>query len=171
VSEVVYRDAAVDDAAALAAFATRSFVETFGHLYPPEDLAAYIAASYSEDIQAAELADQEIGCALAFKGAAIVGYGMWGPVDIKVEHTLRACELYRLYADKSVQGAGVAHELMRMALARMRARGADALFLSVWENNARAQRFYRGYGFEHIGEHKFMVGRVADRDLIWRLKL
>ena len=45
------------------------------------------------------------------------------------------------------------------------------MYLSVWENNARAQAFYRRYGFEHVGEHKFMVGNTADRDFIWRFDL
>jgi len=70
-----------------------------------------------------------------------------------------------------VRGRGVAAALMEDAIAWARSRGAPALYLSVWENNERAQRFYRRYGFRHVGEHAFMVGRVRDRDLIWRLDL
>ena len=57
------------------------------------------------------------------------------------------------------------------ALAWARGKGAKVMFLSVWENNLRAQAFYKRYGFEHVKEHKFMVGRIADRDFIWRLAL
>jgi ribosomal protein S18 acetylase RimI-like enzyme len=56
-------------------------------------------------------------------------------------------------------------------LAWARGKGAKTLYLSVWENNHRAQRFYQRYGFKHLGEHKFMVGNSADRDFIWRLTL
>jgi ribosomal protein S18 acetylase RimI-like enzyme len=60
---------------------------------------------------------------------------------------------------------------MRCVVEWTKSDGAAALWLSVWENNERAQRFYKRYGFEHVGEHKFMVGNTADRDFIWRLKL
>lgn len=168
---ITYRTAGADDAPALAAFAAESFVATFGHLYPREDLEAYLAASYAPAVIGAELAEPGVRAALALSGAAIVGYAMWGPVELDAPDRASGRELYRLYVDASVKGKGVAHALMRGVLVDVRAEGAKALWLSVWENNARAQAFYRGYGFEHFGEHKFMVGSVADRDFIWRAQL
>jgi diamine N-acetyltransferase len=166
---ILYRDAEDRDAEALAAFSRDSFVATFGHLYPPEDLASYVAAKYQPALQRGEIADPDVHYRLAFSGDALVGYCKSGPVTLPVEEA--GLELHRLYVAETVKGAGVARALMDEALAWMRARGAAAVFLSVWENNARAQNFYRGYGFEHIGEHGFMVGRVRDRDFIWRLGL
>ncbi len=170
-SDIVYRRAVEADAEALAAFAADSFVETFGRLYPPEDLEAYLAKSYGTAIQREELADPAICVWLALSGDAIVGYAMAGPVDMEVVHGAHDRELYRLYVGERVKGAGVARFLMGEVLAWAKEQGAEALWLSVWENNERAQRFYKRYGFDHIGEHKFMVGRVADRDFIWRLAL
>ncbi len=170
-SAIVYRLADSPDAEALAAFAAGSFVETFGRLYPPEDLEAYLAKSYGTAIQREELADPAIRVWLALFGDAIVGYAMAGPVDMDVAHGERDRELYRLYVGARVKGAGVARFLMGQVLAWAKEQRAEALWLSVWENNERAQRFYKRYGFDHIGEHKFMVGRVADRDFIWRLAL
>lgn len=169
-SAISYRDADARDAAELAAFAERTFTETFGHLYPPEDLASYVEAKYRAHVMRAELADPESRYRLALRGGAIVGYCKMGVVDMEVDAT-DALELHRLYVDSNVKGAGVAKTLMDEALAWARGKGARVMFLSVWENNTRAQAFYRRYGFEHVGEHKFMVGRVADRDFIWRLAL
>lgn len=169
-SEIAYRDAAAADAAELAAFAERTFTETFGHLYPPEDLASYVEAKYRTDVVAAEIADPETRYVLALRDGEIVGYSKLGLVDMDVDAT-DALELHRLYVDTSVKGAGVAKTLMDDGLAWARGKGARVMYLSVWENNARAQAFYRRYGFEHVKEHKFMVGRVADRDFIWRLAL
>jgi len=170
VSEITYRDADTSDAPALAAFAELTFTETFGHLYPPEDLASYVEAKYRTDVVAAELADPDVRYVLALRDGAIVGYSKLGVVDMDVDAT-DALELHRLYVDTSVKGAGVAKALMNDALAWARGKGAKVMFLSVWENNTRAQAFYKRYGFEHVKEHKFMVGRVADRDFIWRLAL
>lgn len=169
-SAIVYRDATLDDAEALAAFAEMTFTETFGHLYPPEDLTAYVGAKYRTHVIAGEIADPETRYVLALRDGAIVGYSKLGLVDMDVD-TIDALELHRLYVDASVKGAGVAKTLMDDALAWARGKGARVMYLSVWENNARAQAFYTRYGFEHVKEHKFMVGRVADRDFIWRLAL
>lgn len=169
-SAITYRDAEGRDAAELAAFAERTFTETFGHLYPPEDLASYVEAKYRAHVMRGELADPVSRYRLALRDGAIVGYCKMGVVDMAVDAT-DALELHRLYVDCDVKGAGVAKTLMDEALAWARGKGARVMFLSVWENNARAQAFYRRYGFEHVGEHKFMVGRVADRDFIWRLAL
>lgn len=165
-----YRDATVADADALAAFAERTFTETFGHLYPPEDLTAFVESKYRAPIIAAELADPETRYRLALRDGAIAGYCKMGGIDMEVDAT-DALELHRLYVDSDTKGAGVAQKLMDEALAWARGKGAKRMYLSVWENNTRAQAFYRRYGFEHVGEHKFMVGRVADRDFIWRLAL
>ncbi len=167
---VVYRDATPEDGRELATFAARTFTETFGHLYPPEDLAAFLAAKYGEAIQRAEMETPGTRYLLALQDGRIVGYVMMGALDIKMDEP-GALELHRLYVDRHMKGAGIAQVLTDEVLRWARENGASALYLSVWENNERAQRFYRRYGFEHVGEHKFMVGSVADRDLIWRLAL
>ena len=169
-SEIVYRDATGEDAAAIAAFAAATFVETFGHLYPREDLAAFLAAKYGEAIQRDEIGAAGARYHLALQDDRLVGYVMMGGLDINVDEP-GALELHRLYVDKDVKGAGVAQKLTDEVLLWARGKGAPALYLSVWENNERAQRFYKRYGFVHVGEHKFMVGSIADRDFIWRLAL
>ena len=165
-----YRDANAADADALGAFAEATFTDTFGHLYPPEDLAAYVEAKYRPHVIAAELADPETRYRLALRDGRIAGYCKMGVLDMEVDAS-DALELHRLYVDADTKGAGVAQALMDDALAWARGEGAKVMYLSVWENNARAQAFYKRYGFEHVGEHTFMVGRVADRDFIWKLTL
>ena len=169
-SEISYREASAADAEALAAFAEATFTDTFGHLYPPEDLAAFVEAKYRAPAIGDEIADPATRYVVALRDGAIVGYCKMGDVDMDVDATA-ALELHRLYVDTSTKGTGVARTLMDDALAWARSKGAKVMFLSVWENNARAQAFYKRYGFEHVKEHKFMVGRVADRDFIWRLEL
>ena len=169
-SAFTYRDATEADAAVLAEFARDTWVATFAHLYSEADLNAYLTAKYGAEIQRREIADPRIRYHLALKDQRLVGYCMMGPLDLPVDDP-RGLELHRLYVDEAVKGAGVADALMRETIAWARKRGAPALYLSVWEDNPRAQRFYSRYGFDHHGEWKFMVGQAADRDLIWRLAL
>lgn len=168
---IAYRDAKVDDAEALAAFACGSFIDTFGHLYPQQDLEAFLAASHASALYEGYARDARLHLRLATRDGAIVGYSKTGSVELHVDDAGRCRELHRLYVDASVKGAGVARTLMDDLLAWSRGEGAEALYLGVWENNHRAQAFYKRYGFEHIGEHDFMVGQTRDRDFIWRLQL
>ena len=45
---IAYRDAVPADGAELAAMARQSFTETFGTLYRPEDLAAFLEQTFGE---------------------------------------------------------------------------------------------------------------------------
>ncbi|MGQ0531564.1 MAG: GNAT family N-acetyltransferase [Caulobacteraceae bacterium] len=170
-SAITYRDATGADAEALADFARSSWVATFAHLpYPPSDLSTYLTKNYGGEIQHSEIADPQVRYRLALRGDEIVGYCMMGALAMPVDD-VTALELHRLYVDESVKGMGVADALMDDCIAWANANGAAALYLSVWENNERAQRFYRRFGFKDFGEWDFMVGETADRDLIWRLAL
>lgn len=170
-SAFTYRDATLDDAPALAAFGRASWMATFGHLpYPPQDLSAYLAKSFGAKIQRDEIGDGDTRYRLALRDGAIIGYCMMGSLSMPVGDA-NGLEVHRLYVDESVKGAGVAQALMDDAVAWARSKGASALYLSVWEDNERAQRFYRRYGFQDHSEWKYMVGETADRDLIWKLPL
>ena len=60
-TEIAYRAAIASDAAALAEFARRVWLDTFGHLpYPPDDLHAYLTEKYGEAIQRTEIADPAV---------------------------------------------------------------------------------------------------------------
>ena len=164
-----YRDATEADAEALAAFARETWIATFGHLpYSPADLEGYLATNFAADIQREEIAGGAFRYRLAFDASGLVGYCMMGPPSMPVEGGL---ELARLYVHERAKGKGVADALMADCISWARGEGAPALYLSVWENNERAQRFYRRFGFEDHGEWEFMVGATADHDFIWRLAL
>ena len=53
----VVRRARTNDAAEIARLAESTFTETFGHLYPPEDLTSYLASAYTPEACLATLAD------------------------------------------------------------------------------------------------------------------
>lgn len=168
---VLYRDATLVDARALAAFGRETWVATFGHLsYPPADLEAYLLKSYGPGVQEEELADPDVRYRLALDEQGIAGFCMMGVLSMPVDEP-DALELHRLYVHERAKGKGVADALMDDCLTWARSKRAPALYLSVWEDNIRAQRFYRRFGFQDHSEWKFMVGETADRDLIWRCPL
>lgn len=167
---MIARDATVADAAALAALFATSFTATFGHLYAPGDLAAFLDGMTIARWQD-ELADPAYAVRVIEVDGAIAGYAKIGPPALPVERRGPAVELRQLYVLAAYQGAGIAVSLMDWTIATARARGAADLFLSVYIDNARAKRFYARYGFERVGRYTFMVGDHADEDDILRLAL
>jgi diamine N-acetyltransferase len=167
---IAYRDATPEDAPAIGALFRRSFTDTFGHLYAPEDLAAFLAR-FTDSARREELTDPDHAFRLAEADGTLAGFAKVSSVTLPVEPTAPAAELRQLYVLGPWQGAGIAPELIGWALAEARRRGAEELYLSVFVDNHRARRFYERHGFEAVGRYDFMVGGQADEDVIMRLKL
>ena len=55
---------------------------------------------------------------------------------------------------------------MELVLETARTQGAAAVWLGVWEHNARAARFYQRFAFTEVGDHVFLLGADPQRDLI-----
>lgn len=164
------RPATVADAEAIAALMATCFTATFGHLYDPADLAAFLDALTLERWRA-ELADPAFAFLLAEQDGAAVGFAKLGPHALPVTPAGPMIELRQLYLVAGQQGSGLAARMMDWVIATARARGAQELFLSVYVDNHRARRFYERYGFEEVGIYTFMVGNHADEDHLMRLAL
>jgi GNAT superfamily N-acetyltransferase len=167
---VTCRDAVPQDAEALAALGRATFVETFGHLYTPDNLAAFLE-SHSRGRWRAELSDSAFAVRLAEEDGRAAAYAKLAPPSLPFETDRRAIELRQFYVLGPWQGRGISTELMAWAMAEARRRGAEELYLSVFVDNHRARRFYARYGFEQVGTYDFMVGTHADLDLVMRLDL
>lgn len=168
-----YADATPADGPALDAMAQTVWLEIFGHSGSPEDIGLYLAKAYGPDGDLIRhLSDPDHRFRLAFAGDAIVGYAKlsvpWLP-----EGTFGAAarQLSQIYVTSDQRGTGVAATLMQWTIDTASAEGADELLLTVWEENARAKRFYERLGFVHIGDYEFPMGNQIDRDLIMRLAL
>ncbi|QDX26555.1 GNAT family N-acetyltransferase [Sphingomonas suaedae] len=159
------------DAAALDAMAEASWRDTFAHFYKPEDLAAFLDENFGEDGRLRrDLANPAISWAVARADGAIAGYAKMVPPTLEQAGPADA-QLAQLYVATDWHGRGVAHALMDWAMTTARTRRAPALLLTVFEENHRAIAFYAKYGFVHVGDYAFPVGRQIDRDLVMRLAL
>ena len=162
-----YRAGTAADAALMSRIGAHTFVETFGHLYSPDNLAAFLE-SHSEASWRKELTDPELAIRIAEDDGEAAGFAKVGPPSLPFEVTAPTAELRQLYVLKPWHGIGIAHALMDWVLDEARRRGAEQLILSVFVDNHRARRFYARYGFEEVGHYHFMVGDHADDDIIMR---
>jgi ribosomal protein S18 acetylase RimI-like enzyme len=163
------RRATPGDADALSRISRRTFTATFGHLYPAEDLQAFLEDSYAPDVCARLLGDDAYAIWLLEDGTETVGHAMAGPCGLPHPDVAPGDgELKRLYVLDSVQNGGWGGRLFQAAIDWLERDGPRTLWISVWSENLGAQRFYARHGFEKAGEYEFPVGRVRDREFMLR---
>jgi len=165
--DVMVRRANREDAGLLAELGARTFAQTFATDNTPEDMAAYVAASFNLAQQTAELADPESTFLIAEVGGLPAGYAKLraGEPAEQVDGA-KPVELVRLYVSLEWLGRGIGEALMHACVDEAREAGHDAIWLGVWERNGRAQAFYRKWNFRVIGEHVFQLGSDSQRDIL-----
>ena len=161
------RRASIEDAKLLADLGARTFEETFSQDNSAEDMAAYLADSFSVGRLTEELIDPLSVFFVAEVEGSAAGYAKLhaGEASGAVAGE-RPVELVRLYVSREWLGRGVGPALMRRCLDEARALGFRTMWLGVWERNDRAQAFYRKWDFEEVGEHIFQLGSDSQRDIV-----
>jgi GNAT superfamily N-acetyltransferase len=168
-SNTTIRRANLEDAARLGGLAAATFRETFGHIYPPEDLAAYLAASYTPEVMAAKIAGATSAGWLVERDGEAIGFATAGPCGLPHPEVTATCgELKQIYMLRARQGGGVGTRLIDEVLAWMGDGRFGRLWIGVWSENHGAQRLYARRGFEKVGEYGFKVGATTDHEFIMR---
>ena len=166
------RQAVLADAPALADLARTTFYDTFAATNDAADMALHLQRAYGVSQQTAELQDRAITTVLVEQDRVAVAYA-----QIR-EHHVPECvtgpspvELWRFYVRREWHGRGVAQALMDRMKAEARQRGAETLWLGVWERNDRARAFYAKCGFADVGEHVFLFGTDPQTDRVMSMPL
>jgi diamine N-acetyltransferase len=167
-ASLTIRRATAADAVALAHLSEATFTETFGHLYPPEDLAEYVNRVCTPAACRQLIEDPKAGVWLAArKGEAPVGFIVAASCKLPVENLEPdAGEIRQLYVLASHQNERLGSKLLDAALGWLAEQKREPLYIGVWSENVGAQRFYARYGFVKIGEYGFPVGKTVDHEFI-----
>lgn len=168
-SSPTIRRATLDDADALSRIGAQTFTETFGHLYPVEDLAAFLVYAYGLERTRADLADPAKASWLVELDGRAIGYASAGPAGLPHDELKPTDgELYRLYVLAAHQGGGTGRRLLDTVLGWLEQDGPRPLWIGVWSLNHGAQRLYQRLGFEKVGDYIFPVGQTRDEEFILR---
>jgi diamine N-acetyltransferase len=165
--EMIIRRATDADAALVADFAQRTFVETFGVDNTADNMAAHVAKSFGPAIQLSEIRDPNTVTLLAELGGDIAGFAQVARTPVPPCVTGSApVELRRFYVDRPFHGRGIAQRLMGAVDDAARELGGRTLWLGVWERNPRAIAFYTKCGFVDVGAQSFFVGSDEQSDRV-----
>ena len=167
------RRATASDADALSLISRDTFVETFGHLYSPEDLATHLDTMYAPEKYRDALEEQgAVAWLLMDESPDVQGYAYAGPCGLPHEDVQPGdLELKRLYLRRTLQNGGWGAKLFAEAEAWMQRNGPAAIWIGVWSENLGAQRFYARHGYEKVGEYLYPVGETRDLEFILKKSL
>ena len=149
---ITFRSATAEDALCLGVLSTQVFLDTYATQGIRRAVANEVLALHSVAVYQALLADAGVTILVAECAGHLVGFSQVrdGAVDPQVP-AAAASELRRLYVQQRFTGRGVGRDLLRHAEKAAAARGADTLWLTAWEGNARALQFYPRRGYEELG--------------------
>ena len=167
-----FRQATTDDAGALAALAAVTFPLACPPSASPDDIAAHLAGTLSEQHFLEYLADPDVTILVLDSADGLRGYSLLvnrPPADPDVSSVLAltpSVELSKCYVHPGHHGLGAAAELMHASLQAAAATGAAGVWLGVNSQNARAIRFYEKSGFRKVGTKSFQLGTAVEHDFV-----
>jgi len=159
-TKLTIRQAKLGDEQKLSLVGAATFLETYAHMIPGEDLVSHCANQHSPQAYATWLRDPTATIWLAETEAkAPIGYLLLTkatlPVDAPQPEDL---EVQRIYVLSRFHRTGMGYALMNLAVSKSISKGARRLVLGVHNENARALAFYKRQGYEIIDDRKFRVG-------------
>ncbi|MEP6901676.1 MAG: GNAT family N-acetyltransferase [Actinomycetota bacterium] len=160
--KIKIRQGTAADAKLISVLGTVSFYEAYFEQDDAHDLANYIQESFELEKIRAEIEDTKTTFFIIYSDEKAVGYAKLCE-DSKVYciESENSIELRRIYTIERVYGTGIGESLLKYCLATARARGFEILWLGVWEENIRAQKFYAKHGFTRVGEISFPYGETV----------
>lgn len=168
-TEVSFVSPGAQFGARLLPVARRIFRETFSHLYDRDAFEAFCDQIYAADgPMAKDLAALDVQWCVAAVDGEPIGYAKLTPLRAPASRPREgALELQQIYVLSAWHGKGVAEELMSWAIRSAREAKAPDLYLTVFDHNERAKRFYARHGFVEVGNCTFTLGDRVDDDRIW----
>ena len=164
--------AVLEDAHLISDLSNATFIQTYRGTCSDEDLLQFIDKCFNEEGVLKELIDPENYYFIAFADEFPVGY-----IRLKEDYIdypnitrYRALELKRIYVLSEWQSKEVGAGLMQFAIDFAIEKNFEAIWLGVWEENPKAIRFYKRFGFVDTGErHTFYIGNTGQTDR-WMIK-
>jgi ribosomal protein S18 acetylase RimI-like enzyme len=150
----------------------QTFFESFSSGNTEENIQKYLDEAFSIIRLTDELNDNNVVFYFAIHEDQVIGYLKlnFGSSQTELQGD-RAVEIERIYVLQAFQGKSVGQALFGKAIDIAREKGADYVWLGVWEENLKAINFYKKNGFIVFDKHLFKLGNDEQTDFTMKLEL
>lgn len=167
--KIIIQVANSDQLPELVHMARTSFLQAYSSNNELENVHAYLEEAFTLEQLTKEMKGEGSTFFVAMENEKIIGYIKVNQTPSQTDiHDPESLEVSRLYVLQDYLGAGIGLMLVNKAIEFAKELQKKYVWLGVWEENARAIRFYQKHGFEKFGEHPFPFGNIIQRD--WLMK-
>ncbi len=165
---------------ALVEVSQKTFKETFGAVYTVEDANDYLEERLNPKRLQWEVTEEPNALFYLIKVASqVVGYiKMISPHTVYLNPSnlpltpKKSTFLERFYLIQSVHSTGLASVALQLVLSTTKITlNSDFIYLTVWEHNLKARRFYEKSGFTSFDKTTYTVGQQVDIDHLYGLAI
>ena len=170
--EINIRQASIADLDGLCVIGRQTFLETFAEHNAPENIDAYLTKALAGEQVEKELTEVNSQWFLALVNHEIAGYLKvnFGNAQTELQNEA-AMEIERIYVLQKFQGKNIGKLLLTKAITIAHDHHVDYVWLGVWEQNFKAQAFYKKHGFITFDQHSFFMGDDEQTDWLMKLPL
>ena len=171
-TDIDIKKVTLDNLDQLQKLSRQTFFETFSSVNTEENIQKYLDEAFSINRLTDELNDNNAAFYFAILEEQVIGYLKlnFGPSQTELQND-KAVEIERIYVLQAFQGKSVGQALFGKAIEIAREKGADYVWLGVWEENLKAINFYKKNGFVVFDKHLFKLGDDEQTDLMMKLEL
>lgn len=164
------RYATKEDAKILADVGAETFWDTYNteSILEMSFIKAYIAQTFTEEIIRQELEGDEIIYLIPEIENEICGFLRLLQNNTRENISGKnPFQISRIYLRKNFWGKKLGGKLIQRCFEEAKKQKCDVIWLSVWQHNKRAIRFYEKFDFYRVGEHVFdLAGDLQIDDLM-----
>jgi diamine N-acetyltransferase len=157
---------------ALRDFAEHTFRVAFQKQNDPDDFEAYCAEAFSSDHLEMEYETPNTKFWFGWIDDDLVAYLKLNfgetPDGFEDEDMV---QLERIYVLPGFQGQQIGSKMLEFAEMQALNNGKEWIWLTVWEHNPDAQRFYERHGYEVCGTEIYTIGNDDQTDLLMRKRM
>ncbi|MCC7027909.1 MAG: GNAT family N-acetyltransferase [Saprospiraceae bacterium] len=171
-TDIDIKKVTLDNIDQLQKLSRQTFFESFSPGNTKENIQKYLDEAFSVSRLTDELNDSNAAFYFAILEDQVIGYLKlnFGSSQTELQGD-RAVEIERIYVLQAFQEKSVGQALFGKAIEIARQKGADYVWLGVWEENLKAINFYIKNGFVVFDKHLFKLGNDEQTDLMMKLEL
>lgn len=164
-----FRTANLEDAARISQIGWHATTVMIQHTVTHDQLQAFLEADFSLQSILKDMSNPRKEYFVGTNAQnEIIGFVLLtqGTTEPCLETFADSVELQRIYVEETQHGKGIGRCLAAEAESVAKKMGFKHVWLGVWEENFKAQKFYKSLGYELVGDHPFDVSGEVQTDLI-----